>query len=84
MLKGAPDLTFNALLIPVEPEPEEGVGAERDEVWQFADAGEWRLAYQFHWAATIVLRQVEFDRLGKARQIAYHQHVCVLVMPYVG
>src|SRR5918992_6382733 len=57
-----------------ELEPEEAARAERQEVRELADPGELRVAEHLHRDAALEGREIELDRLRRARQVVDAQH----------
>ena len=65
-------------------EPIEAVRGEGQQIGQIADGGKRRPAEHFHRHSALERRQIEFDRLGRARQIGDAQDAVIAVLAQIG
>ncbi len=67
-----------------EQEPVEAVGRQRDQIGQVADRRERRASHQLHRHRALPFRQVELDRLGRARQVGDAQDAVSVDLAHIG
>src|ERR1700677_2596545 len=77
-------ISVHSSIVAHELKPEEASSGERQEIRQFADAGEVRFAQHLFWNQAFKFRQVELHCLGRSREVVDAEHDLSFVATDVG